>query len=48
MFLFFNLVVKIRVGDKQLGSILFSSPQEIRPEDVSVTFDDVRGVRLKF
>lgn len=32
------------VGDRQLGSLLFSSSQEVRPEDVQVTLDDVRGM----
>ena len=28
----------------QLGGILFSSTQEVRPEDVHVSLDDVRGM----
>lgn len=38
------LVVKIRIGDRKIGSLLFSGPQEIKPEDVTVSFEDVRGV----
>lgn len=34
----------MRVGDRQIGSLFFSNPQEVNPEDVQVTFDDVRGV----
>uniref|UniRef100_A0A915CS69 AAA+ ATPase domain-containing protein n=1 Tax=Ditylenchus dipsaci TaxID=166011 RepID=A0A915CS69_9BILA len=33
--------VKIRGN---IGSMLFSSPEEVKPEDVTVTFDDVRGM----
>ncbi|KAK6739712.1 hypothetical protein RB195_008295 [Necator americanus] len=31
-------------GDRQFGSLFFSNPQEVKPEDVQVTFDDVRGM----
>ncbi|CAI4230541.1 unnamed protein product [Auanema sp. JU1783] len=31
-------------SDRQLGSIFFNNPQEVKPEDVQVTFDDVRGM----
>uniref|UniRef100_A0A1I7TMF5 AAA domain-containing protein n=1 Tax=Caenorhabditis tropicalis TaxID=1561998 RepID=A0A1I7TMF5_9PELO len=31
-------------GDRQLGSLFFSNPQEVNPEDVQVTFEDVRGM----
>lgn len=31
-------------GDRQFGSLFFSNTQEVKPEDVHVTFDDVRGM----
>lgn len=31
-------------SDRQLGSLFFSNPQEVNPEDVQVTFEDVRGM----
>uniref|UniRef100_A0A7E5A087 AAA domain-containing protein n=1 Tax=Panagrellus redivivus TaxID=6233 RepID=A0A7E5A087_PANRE len=31
-------------GDRQIGSFIFSSPQEVKPEDITVTFEDVRGM----
>lgn len=31
-------------GDRQFGSLFFSNTQEVKPEDVQVTFDDVRGM----
>ncbi|KAF8359355.1 ymel-1 [Pristionchus pacificus] len=38
------LMLYLSSGDRQLGSLLFSSSQEVRPEDVQVTLDDVRGM----
>jgi cell division protease FtsH len=32
------------LGDKTLGSFIFSRDEEIKPEDVGVTFEDVRGM----
>ncbi|UMM22568.1 hypothetical protein L5515_003719 [Caenorhabditis briggsae] len=31
-------------SDRQIGSLFFSNPQEVNPEDVQVTFEDVRGM----
>ncbi|CAB3403197.1 unnamed protein product [Caenorhabditis bovis] len=31
-------------SDRQLGSLFFTTPQEVNPEDVQVTFEDVRGM----
>ncbi|VDK52779.1 unnamed protein product, partial [Anisakis simplex] len=42
--IYWSGAVRIRLGDRQLGSLIFSSPQEVKPEDVTVTFDDVRGM----
>ncbi|VDM83092.1 unnamed protein product, partial [Strongylus vulgaris] len=39
-----SLAIRVRIGDRQLGSLFFSSTQEVKPEDVQVTFDDVRGM----
>ncbi|ULT99881.1 hypothetical protein L3Y34_000862 [Caenorhabditis briggsae] len=36
--------IRVRVGDRQIGSLFFSNPQEVNPEDVQVTFEDVRGM----
>uniref|UniRef100_F1KSL7 ATP-dependent zinc metalloprotease YME1 n=1 Tax=Ascaris suum TaxID=6253 RepID=F1KSL7_ASCSU len=41
---FWSGTIRVRLGDRQLGSLIFSSPQEVKPEDVTVTFDDVRGM----
>ncbi|VDM39866.1 unnamed protein product [Toxocara canis] len=41
---FWSGTIRIRLGDRQLGSLIFSSPQEVKPEDVTVTFDDVHGM----
>lgn len=41
---FWTGTVRVRFGDRQLGSLIFSSPQEVKPEDITVTFDDVRGM----
>lgn len=30
--------------DRQLGSLIFSNAQEVKPEEISVTFEDVRGM----
>uniref|UniRef100_A0AC34F7M3 AAA+ ATPase domain-containing protein n=1 Tax=Panagrolaimus sp. ES5 TaxID=591445 RepID=A0AC34F7M3_9BILA len=37
-------LIRFKFGDRQFGSLLFSSPQEVKPEDITVTFDDVRGM----
>lgn len=44
---FYSGAIRVRLGDRQIGSLIFSSPQEVKPEDITVTFEDVRGVRLK-
>ncbi|CAI5444041.1 unnamed protein product [Caenorhabditis angaria] len=31
-------------SDRQIGSLFFSNPQEVNPEDVQVSFEDVRGM----
>ncbi|CAD6185612.1 unnamed protein product [Caenorhabditis auriculariae] len=31
-------------GDRQISSLFFSNTQEVKPEDVQVTFEDVRGM----
>ncbi|WKY00806.1 hypothetical protein Q1695_015102 [Nippostrongylus brasiliensis] len=36
--------IRVRIGDRQFGSLFFSNTQEVKPEDVQVTFDDVRGM----
>ncbi|KAJ1349520.1 ATP-dependent zinc metalloprotease YME1, variant 2 [Parelaphostrongylus tenuis] len=36
--------IRVRIGDRQFGSLFFSNTQEVKPEDVHVTFDDVRGM----
>ncbi|CAJ0600268.1 unnamed protein product [Cylicocyclus nassatus] len=36
--------IRIRIGDRQLGSLFFSNTQEVKPEDIQVTFEDVRGM----
>uniref|UniRef100_A0AC34R0I9 AAA+ ATPase domain-containing protein n=1 Tax=Panagrolaimus sp. JU765 TaxID=591449 RepID=A0AC34R0I9_9BILA len=41
---FYSGAVRVRLGDRQLGSFIFLSPQEVKPEDITVTFDDVRGM----
>uniref|UniRef100_A0A1I7XTA8 AAA domain-containing protein n=1 Tax=Heterorhabditis bacteriophora TaxID=37862 RepID=A0A1I7XTA8_HETBA len=40
----FALAIRVRIGDRQLGSLFFSNTQEVKPEDVQVTFEDVRGM----
>ncbi|ETN71161.1 ATP-dependent metallopeptidase HflB [Necator americanus] len=39
-----GITIRVRIGDRQFGSLFFSNPQEVKPEDVQVTFDDVRGM----
>ncbi|GMT18716.1 hypothetical protein PFISCL1PPCAC_10013, partial [Pristionchus fissidentatus] len=40
-----SLAIYLYSGDRQLGSLLFSAnTSEVRPEDVQVTLDDVRGM----
>ncbi|KAI6177346.1 ATP-dependent zinc metalloprotease YME1-like protein [Aphelenchoides bicaudatus] len=41
---FWTGIVRVRIGEKSIGNLIFSSSDEIRPEDVTVTFDDVRGM----
>ncbi|KHJ84448.1 ATP-dependent metallopeptidase HflB [Oesophagostomum dentatum] len=36
--------IRVRIGDRQFGSLFFTNTQEVKPEDVQVTFDDVRGM----
>ncbi|KAH7731277.1 ATP-dependent zinc metalloprotease YME1 isoform X1 [Aphelenchoides avenae] len=44
-FILIFLLSSVRVGgDRQLRSLFFTSAQEVKPEEVSVTFDDVRGM----
>ncbi|CAD5217611.1 unnamed protein product [Bursaphelenchus okinawaensis] len=31
-------------GERPIGSLIFSNAQEVKPEEVSVTFEDVRGM----
>uniref|UniRef100_A0A0N4V6W3 AAA domain-containing protein n=1 Tax=Enterobius vermicularis TaxID=51028 RepID=A0A0N4V6W3_ENTVE len=44
--IFFSLFGTFRFsfGDRQLGSLIFSNAKEVKPEDISVTFEDVRGM----
>ncbi|MFH4981046.1 hypothetical protein AB6A40_007755 [Gnathostoma spinigerum] len=44
LFCFWSGVVRVRFGDKNIGSIIFPSSQEVKPEDITVTFEDVRGM----
>uniref|UniRef100_A0A0N5AAJ6 AAA domain-containing protein n=1 Tax=Syphacia muris TaxID=451379 RepID=A0A0N5AAJ6_9BILA len=46
MFIFLCLVGPFRFPfrDRQLGSFIFSNAQEVKPEDITVTFEDVRGM----
>lgn len=44
VFAFWGGLIRVRFGDKSLGSFIFSRDDEIRPEDVGVTFEDVRGM----
>lgn len=44
LFVAVSLIIYLASGDRQFGSLLFSSSQEVRPEDVQVTLDDVRGM----
>ncbi|KAK5980256.1 ATP-dependent metallopeptidase HflB [Trichostrongylus colubriformis] len=39
-----TLAIRVRIGDRQFGSLFFTNTQEVKPEDVQVTFDDVRGM----
>ncbi|TKR77568.1 hypothetical protein L596_018514 [Steinernema carpocapsae] len=43
-FVFWSGAVRVRVGDRPISSLIFPSTQEVKPEDVSVSFDDVRGM----
>ncbi|KAI6215625.1 hypothetical protein M3Y94_00407100 [Aphelenchoides besseyi] len=41
---FWTGVLRVRVGNRPIGSLIFSTSDEIKPEDITVTFDDVRGM----
>ncbi|KAI6202389.1 ATP-dependent zinc metalloprotease YME1-like protein [Aphelenchoides besseyi] len=41
---FWTGVLRVRVGNRPIGSLIFSTGDEIKPEDITVTFDDVRGM----
>ncbi|KAK0416694.1 hypothetical protein QR680_012635 [Steinernema hermaphroditum] len=43
-FVFWTGAVRVRVGDRPISSLIFPSTQEVKPEDVTVTFQDVRGM----
>uniref|UniRef100_A0A1I8A3N0 AAA domain-containing protein n=1 Tax=Steinernema glaseri TaxID=37863 RepID=A0A1I8A3N0_9BILA len=44
-FVFWTGAVRVlRVGDRPISSLIFPSTQEVKPEDVTVTFHDVRGM----
>jgi ATP-dependent Zn protease len=44
IFILYILAIRVRIGDRSVGSLIFSNSDEIKPEDVQVTFDDVRGM----
>ncbi|KAI6233753.1 ATP-dependent zinc metalloprotease YME1-like protein [Aphelenchoides fujianensis] len=41
---FWTGMLRVRVGDRPIGSLIFSTGDEVKPEDVTVTFEDVRGM----